>query len=180
MRDARVIIDHDPDCESPCESDQFTLYSFCQRHSSFKDPREIPDLKSKLKGKTAFMLSYFEHGDCVWSLQGEGSSCPWDSVYTAGVLVWEGKPTDIGKTPAKRVKAARSFLKAYTDWANGHVYYWRVETLDGEEVNSCGGVIGWEWLEKMIKEECPDVRIVEADGDACDGFPVEEAEEVES
>jgi hypothetical protein len=183
MKDARVIIEPDSDTENPCDSDQFKVHSFSRRHSNFKDPNELGlgkvGLRRKLEAKTAFILSYFEHGDCVWSLEGEGPSCPWDSVRVAGLLVWEGKPNDIGKTPAQREAAARSFIENYTDWCNGRCYHWRVETLDGKEVNSCSGVIGWDWLVRMIQDECPDVRIVEAEGEASDGFPVEEAEEAE-
>lgn len=189
MQDARISIDYDPDTDCPCESDQFKLYSFCSRHRSYKHPKDLGlgemdasgqpkttiNMRRKIAAGTAFILSYFEHGECVWSLQGEGPQCQWDSVRIAGLLVWEGKAKDIGKDYASREKAARAFLKSYTEWANGQCYCYRLETLDGEDLDGCCGIIGWDWLVKMVKDENPDVRIVEAEGEASDGFPVEEA-----
>lgn len=212
MRTAIVTIDHDPDVESPCEYGSWKLHSFCSRHVNYKHPSELglglylgPDglppienigLKRKLEVGTAFILSYFEHGDGCWSLRGEGPQCQFDSTQIAGLLVWEGKPKDcsfckeeflkqleapghqydkawFSRDYKTRASAARSFLKNYSDWANGHCYQYSIKEYDeeteeeGEDIDSCSGYIGDD-IVAAIKEAAKDndLRIVKVDGEA--------------
>ena len=156
----KVIIEHDEDTSSPAEDDgQWTLYSFSSRHVSYRDPESLglsldrdedgtpiirsPGLRSKLRVGLAFFISYFEHGQCVWSLRGTGPQCRFDSVSVAGLLVWEHKPGDMGaRTREARAKDAAGFLTSYTAWCNGDTWYYRVEDEDGEALDACGGFLG--------------------------------------
>ena len=134
----QVHLEHDGDGENPSEWDGWRLHSFGRRHTNFRDPKSLglaleldsdgwpkvknPGLRSKLKAGLAFFVSYFEHGQCVWFIPGEGPSCPWDSVRCAGLLVWEHDSADLGpKTYADRQRDARNFLKTYTAFCNGEV-----------------------------------------------------------
>lgn len=126
-------------------------YSFKRAHVNFKHPQDpellidsngsshLPLLKKKLNEGLAFILSHYEHGDCLWSISGTGPKCEWDSVQIAGVLIWEEDPANMGaKSYEDRQKDAQNFLEAYTDWCNGHVYDIFVETDDGTELdNAC-------------------------------------------
>ena len=136
-----IRIFYDVCATSPNEWGGWKLHSFNRRHRSFKDPSFLQDTNGNLQigwrrkfaVGTAFILSYYEHSGCFWTLTGEGPSCLFDSVATAGCLEWIGP----GKLPsgyAEREKCARAFLKTYTAWANGHVFV--VEC--GED--SCGDV----------------------------------------
>jgi len=129
--------DECPDC--PTEFSDWKLVSFNQRHNSFGEIEDLEELKKRIKEGTAFSLSYFEHGQCSWSLSGEGSNCPWDSVSYAGVLYWEGE----GKPEEEW---ARGFLEEYTNWCNGNVYGYTIEDEDGEEVDSCWGFYDAEYM----------------------------------
>jgi len=160
-----VQLGHDCDVESPADYDGWAPYSFSTNHINFKhpeelDPSEDEELKRKLDNGLAFFLSYYEHGRCLWSLQGEGPQCRWDSVGVAGLLVWEDDDDAIGaKTPEDRRKDAQRFLDTWNAYVNGDVYYYSV--LDschecgsgGEVVESCGGFFaGQANMEYMFSE----------------------------
>lgn len=165
-----VTIEVDSDVESPMDEDcQWTLYSFNSRHSNYRDPEAlglgplnefgevaIPSLglRRRLHVGTAFIVSYYEHGDCKWGLQGGVPSCPWDSRRVAGLLVWERPIKELGASALKdaherylmRRKYAEGFLESYTAWSNGDCYWYSIEDAAGETVDSCGGFIGVEHL----------------------------------
>jgi len=187
MKNVNLTIAHDPDVECPSDWDGWKLYSFSTRHINFKHPEEAGigrdgqglflGIQSKLKAGTAFVLSYFEHGGCVWSLMGEGPQCQWDSVRVAGLLYWDGKPKDVGKDYAERRKSAIGFLEQYTEWANGECYYYVIEDADtGETLDSCGGFIGGESFKGQVLEALKhyDAKVVEVNGDAGHAFEVPE------
>lgn len=141
---------HDDQPENPCDEDGWKVYSFSQNHASHKEPEDVgfdyddekgshvPDaeLKAKLDNGLAHFLSYYEHGQCLWSLSGEGSSCPFDSVRFAGLLVWEGDPDNIGGDTSDKTKDARSFINRYTLWCNGEIYGFTMEAF--KKCGSCG------------------------------------------
>ena len=204
MKTVKLTIDNDPDTENPCEQGGWVVHSFGRRHSSFAEPSSLGlgeldefgepkvhdiGLRRKLDAGTAFLLSYFEHGNCTWSLKGEGTQCRWDSVRVAGLLVWSGSPKDCGYSNSpdgkwhkecwktdyeSREKNAREFLKAYTEWCNGSCYcyslveYDEATGVEGEHVDSCSGYIGDESLVSAIKEAVKGnkVKVVEVTGDA--------------
>lgn len=136
-----IRIFYDEGTASPNEWGGWKLHSFNRRHLSFKDPSVLQDThgnlhigwRRKFAVGTAFMLSYYEHGDCLWTLTGEGPYCRFDSVVTAGYLEWIG-PDKLPPGYAEREKYARAFLKSYTAWANGQIFV--VECGD----DSCGDV----------------------------------------
>lgn len=129
------------DCaESPADNDgQWKPYSFSHRHSNFTDPSDLgfdedghpeKELQAKLDAGLAFTLSYFEHGQCVWSIQGDGPQCRWDNVSFAGLLVWEHEEDDIGATTYEdRRKDAAAFIERFTLWCNGEVYGYTMEAF---------------------------------------------------
>ncbi len=151
----KVTVFHDECCESPAEHDgSWKPYSFSTRHSNFKHPRDFnrAALGRKLQVGTAFLLSYFEHGNCVWSLRGEGPQCPWDNVDVAGVLVWEESPKHMGaKTKEERAKDARAFLEEYTAWCNGECYGFSIKDETDEVIESCGGFLSTKHMLEEIK-----------------------------
>lgn len=108
-----------------------TIYSFNQRHGSFKHPDQLEDDPDRVA------LSYFEHGNCLWGVQGTMTNMPdfrWDGTYQAGV--WY--PDDVIRAEAKSqklegqprqewmAKQAESACETFTQWCNGEVYFWGV------------------------------------------------------
>jgi len=161
-----ITIGHDHDAENPCDTDGWKVYSFNRRHANYKSPNDFEDseeLREKLEAGLAFKLSYFEHGQCAWSLQGEGYECRWDSVDFAGLIIWETDSDDLGpKTYEDREKDARSFIEHYTQWCNGSCFWYSAVRMDDcskcgqeeeiEDLDSCGGFIGHEYMFEHIQE----------------------------
>lgn len=168
------------EAEDPHEMDgQWTLHQFSRDKSHFTDPYELftenrkirnPGLRRKLDVGLAFLVSYYEHGQCVWSIKGTGPQCRFDSVGLAGILVWENKPGDMGaKSYEDRQKDAAAFLQTYTDWCNGNVYGYSIDDPEGEVNDGCGGYFGHdtEYMLKCIQDAAGE-RPVKFDGDASD------------
>ena len=167
-----IGIDYDP--QDPTEfGEGWKVVSFGNRHTNYEDPYNYTDdsgerwkigLRNKFKAGTAFVLSYFEHGLCRWMLAGSdrglmAGDWRWDGVDVAGLLIWEGKPTDLGKNYTEREERARSFIDTYTDYCNGNVWCYAVEDEHGEHLDSCCGYFGddvksgvTEYLEYYMKQ----------------------------
>lgn len=175
-------LEYDPDAESPCEWDcSWRLWSFCRRHSNFKHPMDLgilpdgrcsnPGLRRKLEVGLAWLLSYYEHGQCSWMLQhsSEWMACPdkvWDGVALAGILVWEHKPSMLGaKTEEERREAAKRFLEIYNNWANGAVYSFDFPDSD---LMGCCGFYTQEDVIDAVKDtiDFAEYEIVEVTGSA--------------
>jgi hypothetical protein len=156
--------------DRPDANGLFTVHSFNSRHIGFTHP---DDLSEDLEG---WSLSYFEHGLCSWGLTGTMSGMPdfrWDGVARAGFL--EVNPEADGdntswwseKTPEERRDMAASFLEEYTEWCNGSIYGYTLETVKGakcdlgfthedvETLNQCGGFIGAKWFRDAVWDELP-------------------------
>lgn len=161
---ATVTYDEYPDC--PTEWTDVRIVSFNRRHTAFAHPEEVGiagvneygepkvmciGLRTKLKFGTAFVLSYYEHGACEWSLYPGGVRCRWDSAPVAGILYLDDTH---GMRYDKRKAYAEAWLKEYTQWCNGEVY--TVE-CDGEV---CAGVYD---VEAFVRDTFgPDVEITYA------------------
>jgi hypothetical protein len=162
-----VEIFHDPDAENPCdEESQWRLYSFSNRHLSYRDPYDFfpdgkasPEFQSKLDEGFAWILSYFEHGQCRWMLSDEpkdmlAGDWRWDGVDVAGVLVWEHPLDELGpRTKQDRRADAAEFVDIYTSWCNGETYGYSITDSDDEEVSGYSGYIGVDNLISALREE---------------------------
>lgn len=171
MTKLTVFIEPDGDVECPADNDcTWKLYSFCTRHASFKHPSELGlgeldrstgepklvgadgrKLKRKLEVGLAHILSYYEHGNCVWFRKNGdipgGVEFQWDGTRIAGLLVWEHPAREIGgKTFDARAKDADGFLREYTTWCNGEGLYFCIKDEDGEVIDSCGGYLDSEYM----------------------------------
>lgn len=182
-RHLRLEINPDFDVDQPDSGyDGWRLVSFGRKHSNYEDPkkyvkafnrrtREVTPasigLQRKLKVGLAFWLSFYEHDEGAWSLIGEGMQDQWDTAYLAGILVWTGKPSDIGaKTLEGRAENARGFLEDFNTWANGGFLWYRLTDENGEEIESIGGLNGIEALSEAIGESLQSGDNVRVEGDA--------------
>jgi len=186
----RVHLDHDDAPENPCDWNDWQVVSFNRNHSSFehsegyvrRDGEGVSaGLRSKLRAGTAYVLSYYEHGESAWMLahSSQWARTPdkqWDGVSVAGILLWEGKPNEIGKTPELRHQAATCFIETYTKWCNGHVYAYFIEKVVGcgecgeehtEDLDdaTCGGFYDTEEMFREIRAITADCDEVEVKGD---------------
>lgn len=177
-----IHIDDQP--TDPHEWDgQWTLHGFNSSKVHYTHPdghgitrageSTIKGIQKKLDDGLAFIVSYYEHGDCVWFIKGRGmpgTDCQFDSTTVAGVLIWENNENDMGaRTYEDRTKDAEGFLKEYTAWCNGHVYGYTLESPEGaaqcdDPVASCYGYYDLEHMFEEIRSYV-DGREVEVNGD---------------
>ncbi len=179
MTQYRVTIEHDPDTQNPFNCSSWDFHSFTDTNPL----QFVYDVELMAR---SFLLSYFEHGNCLWSLSGEGIPCQWDTVNSAGILI---APT----AHEANTDTARAILKEYTDWCNGESYWYSIEAevevcahchdTEWEVVDSCCGFIGSEYIISVIKEqltlildENDTVEIPEGWEDAFDDFNAAVAE----
>lgn len=161
---------HDDMADDPTEYDGWKVHSFGRRHHNNVKPEDVgfeydydkechvpdADLQAKLDSGLAFMLDYYEHGQCMWSLSGEGPQCRWDTARFAGIMVWEQGESDLGPVePDERRADAKRTIERYTEWCNGSVFGYTVEAVqkccecgadkDADvdfDLPSCGGYYG--------------------------------------
>lgn len=161
MKKVIITIDHDPDTEDPCTYSWWRLVSFDPRNTNHESvERYRPPsaaLRLKLKRGLAYLLDRYDHSGTVWSLHGEGLQCKWDTAVNCGILLWQGKASTLGEREYDaRAQRARAFLLGYNAWENGFCYRYHVEDETGVEIDSCGGIIGFEQLESLLKEAVPE------------------------
>lgn len=133
----RIRIYPDGDAPNPLEdwSEMGTILSLNRRHANF-DPAGVEEAIES--NADAVPLSYFEHGQCVWSVAGELPAvcrCPWDSVGFAGVWLPDAETLASARNYGgftRRMfmrKRAREACEFYTQWCNGDIYGYEVERL---------------------------------------------------
>lgn len=125
---------HDCDTLNPLEDGYAigTIHSFCTRHINHIDPEDVD-----MTDKDIVVLSYFEHGPCIWGVRGTMGGMPdfmWDGVGVAGIwqpddeLLKQAKKHQVG-SPVRRAMMERWAAQAcevYTAWCNGDVFYYNV------------------------------------------------------
>lgn len=133
-----VRIDNDDSPENPLEEGRSNgyIYSLGRRHCNF-NPDAVEDAVKN--NPDHVKLSYFEHGQCRWSVQGDsrpGEEFQWDGVRFAGVWVPDKdalanidfKGTDPAPEARRKriIEYAKGVCEEYTQWCNGEVYGYTV------------------------------------------------------
>lgn len=170
MAHYRLTLDYDNGTESPGEWGGWRVRSFSNRHVGFINLETInrEELQAKCDAGLAFPVNYEKHGSCLWSL---ATVLPtvihdFDKVRFAVLVEWSGSPDNLGaKTLDERREDARRFLIVYTQWCNGHVFWFRLERVnqtpciccgkpgDDEEVCSLGGLYETEDIAAEVKQQ---------------------------
>jgi hypothetical protein len=158
----RVRIFADPDVPNPLEDcdEMGAILSLNRKHCNF-DREGVEEAIEN--NPDAVPLSYFEHGQCLWSVAGElppAACCPWDSVSFAGVWLPDeqtlASARNYGGSTRRHFmcKRARQACEVYSQWCNGDVYGYEVERVvtcahcgeeSTESIESCWGFFGLEY-----------------------------------
>lgn len=112
------------------------VISFGRRHFNYQNPVNLAGRKAstefgiplnldwirKMRSCSAFVLSYFEHGNCRWWLEMDGGhdmpDMRWDGCRYAGILYWDCEEP-LTRTRKTRIEMARQYIELYTKWCNG-------------------------------------------------------------
>lgn len=163
-----VTIEHDTDAVCPNDYEhEWQLISFKKSSTHYENPHNYltvtENKEVKLKHKRnrdkaenglLFLLQYYEHSEGRYDIRGEGPQCVWDTAQYGGILLWRhGKQALGAKTYEDRAANARKFLAWYNDWANGHVYYYVIETEHDIALKSgCGDYTADYLTEAIIRQ----------------------------
>lgn len=143
-------IENDDSPPNPCEDWDGVgkIYSGNRRHMNYKSLEECAGILEE--DQDAVALSYFEHGNCLWSVanggppRGTEGDFMWDGVHFAGIWIpdAEVRKSYTGQDGKSRrewmIEQAASACETYTQWCNGDVYFYNVRAyrvrLDGQGV----------------------------------------------
>jgi hypothetical protein len=100
----------------------------------------------------------YQHGSIA--MRTTPFTCPWDSGQSGFVYVtrktaldWQGGKR-LTKRKVERVLASLAgIVEEYGRWINGETYLYVIEDEDGENVASCGGYIGMDYMLDEAKRE---------------------------
>lgn len=135
-----VTLAHDPDTENPTDGDGMgKIHSLGRHHINRIDYEDALDMLRD--DPDAVALSYFEHGNCIWSAGGDKprgteGDWQWDGVDFAGVwqpdkCVRESYDEKLHGDRREWFRAqAASTCEEYTKWVNGECYWYGVEAFD--------------------------------------------------
>ena len=127
----KIVVDDCPENPLKAMDSVGVIHSFSNKHASFKHPDDLPECPDKV------FLSYYEHGLCRWSVEGEihSGNChhwAWDGVERAGAWLPDKYLLELAeqsglkpgsKERAKKMKEwASCACELYTAWCNGEVY----------------------------------------------------------
>lgn len=121
---------------------------------------EVPEVAD---GDKLFWLDVYEHDQIKFSLAGEGPQCQWDTSGRGAFIILHKEVRHWNMEAGH--KHAKALAEMITDWANGDIYWYRLENLLGEVVEECGGVLGGE-LNMHIFEITEGLNVVDVGGDA--------------
>lgn len=161
-----TTIEHDEDAENPLTASDAngTIYSLNRRHRNF-DADAVED--AMRHNPDAVALSYYEHGGCRWSVQGDvvpGEEFQFDGARMAGVWI----PDELalanidtpGSDPATRrarlIEYAKSIVETYTQWCNGDVYGYNVELYELAKDDDGDDIEEQEFYQKHVKQLAED------------------------
>jgi len=153
-----VEILHDDTCmdlEDALGECEIKLCSF-EPHSTLSDLNEFGSAEEILaeckKGTfTPFLLYKYEHGQVMYTAVEAGGEVgyPFSDRWDAGCVGFILVPVEGYDEP---LEAANSYLSSVTDWCNGSIYGYTIADDDGEQLDSCWGFVGFEWVEQAAKE----------------------------
>jgi hypothetical protein len=149
-------IDYDQCASNPLEDCDGIgeIRSFSHNHGNFIDPDEAKAMMKK--NKYIILLSYYEHGNCLWYVKDHDPTWlpdkQWDGVEYAGIWVpdscimesmlpaikYECKDKGIDYKSLSKVeranlrkdwmiRQAESACEVYTQYCNGEVYWYNIE-----------------------------------------------------
>jgi hypothetical protein len=168
-KDYKIEITQDNIGESPREWDNFgKMIAFHGRYTlgdkndySSDNYNGWEELKEQLMKdyKTDIILPVYMYDHSGITIATTPFSCNWDSGQIGWIVAdietikkehnWKSVGT---KRKEEVFKWLNSEIKCYAQYLEGDVYHYRVTDKHGEEIDSCGGVYGYNEVEDICKE----------------------------
>lgn len=150
----KIILEPEQDAPSPREDGDTGLFLVANHRDFYVPPpgmKSCPQYRNEVEDlykKTHWMfpLEAYIHSGVVLALSGCGNfpDRMWD-VSQLGMVFAAKSEWRLQKSARK---AAESLVETWNTYLSGDVWYWRLLGEDGEELESCGGVYGFEEARK--------------------------------
>lgn len=161
--ECNLYVDYGGDMFDPRDNDNLGTF-VCREHRSYYLPQEIKGFKFEDFDSIDEAIDYLKenHGAVhiypVWMYDHSSVSysmgervwpytCPWDSSICGVIFTTKARMDEYGITDRSEEKIKEWLngeIEEYSSWASGNVYYFAVDTPDGDG-ESCGGLIGYEY-----------------------------------
>jgi len=170
-----ITIENDDDSNSPREDDN--LGTMLCRHKSYnlgdvEESKKIPwgdfeswkDAENYIYKKydVAILLPVFMYDHSGLAFNTTGFSCGWDSGQVGFILIEKSKVRKeysvkrIGKKLLDQVKGyLKQEVKTYSQWHEGDVYGYTITDKNGDEVESCWGFYGYDYVKEQAESAVP-------------------------
>ena len=135
-------------------------YNLSDKGIDFAEPEDFEDW---LKDNPSIVLPVYMYDHSGISLSTGQFSCPWDSGQLGWIFVTKEKIREeygvkriTNKLKGKVIKVLRQEIETYSQYCEGRVYGFIVETDDGEHIGSCYGFYGEDWEDNGLLEYAQD------------------------
>lgn len=151
---------HDEDCQDPRGDDGVKIVILHRRFINpspdvGKDSDEVLAWMKENKREWFFANLYmYEHGSVALRAgMSNPFHDPWDSGQV-GIIALKKSEWGRGKGErnAKRLEWTKNVAQEYGQWMNGECYGYILRNEDGEDLDSCWGFVGYEFVEEAARE----------------------------
>lgn len=161
--ECNLYVDYDSGGFSPREDFEHLGTFVCREQRDYSLPQEVKGFKFEnfdciedaidyLKENHGAVHIYpvwmYDHSNVSFSM-GESNpySCQWDSSLCGVIFTTEARMDEFGITDRSESNIQKQLddeVEEYSSWASGDVYYFVIDTPDGNG-DSCSGLIGYEY-----------------------------------
>jgi hypothetical protein len=164
LKNGNVLnIHHDDSAHNPREDGCWNIAQFILFHNRYNigDKHDIDHgnytgwsaMAQENWDDDAIVMPVFAYTKRCIDLSLSPFSCPWDSGQVGFAVVdVETINSEFNGDKLKAVKSLKAELEIYTDYLNGNVYGYILETSDGEEIDSCWGFYGTDFANNGLYE----------------------------
>ena len=153
-----VRIVNDEDCESPREWDNLGKMVCWRRRYNLGDKHHFnapEDFYAFLKETPCIVLPLYLYDHSGLTMNTTGFSCPWDSGQVGYIYMSlkdvrkEYSVKRVSKKLREKIEGyLRNEVATFDSYLTGDVYGYIIENEDGEELDSCYGFYGLEYVKK--------------------------------
>ena len=164
----KIRILPDPDCEKPFLNFQ-VCYLFRSRYQLGNEavtPERMKEIEQGIASGeiVGLPVKAYVHGCTYMTADPITASrwpydCPWDAGQSGFVYLPKGmvkKALSVSRLTAKQLRRAHEMMiaevKLLSQWLSGDCYGYKIEDEEGNELDSCWGFIGRDFVEESAKE----------------------------
>jgi hypothetical protein len=110
---------------------------------------------SKKNDMVIFNLWKYEHGQVAYraGVLGEKMGYPFGCQFDSGIEGLVMVKSHVSWSDEEPIDRANRKLDLITDWVNGSIYGFIIKDDDGEELDSCWGFLGSEYVKEAATEQ---------------------------